>query len=99
MKFLIASAFAVAMLVGVGGTTIATTTPANAAVTVVVGGKLNGGIVVSRARTCRHWGHRHGRRHCHRWGYRHRVKHCNRWHYRHGRRGACRGWRYAVVWR
>lgn len=98
MKTLIAAAFAAALIVGVGAPIVAPT-PANAAVAVVVGGRLGGGIVVGRTHVCRHWGRHHGARHCSRWGWRHRVKHCNRWRMHHGRRGACIGWRYVVVWR
>lgn len=96
-KALIASAFAAALTVGIGGTAL-TPTPANAAVTIVVGGKLNGGFVVGRARLCRRWAHRHGRRHCSRWGWRHRVRHCARWSGRHGHR-RCLRHRYVIVWR
>lgn len=98
MKGLIAAAFAAALVVGIGVPAV-TSTPANAAAVVVVGGKLGGGVVVGRSHVCRSWGRRHGARHCARWGWRHRVKHCSRWNYHHGRRGACRSWRYVVVWR
>jgi hypothetical protein len=98
MKTLIATAFAAALMVGLAGP-IATPTPANAAVAVVIGGKINGGVVISRKRLCRNWGHRHGKRHCRTWGWRHRVRHCKTWRWHHGRRGACRTWRYVWVWR
>jgi hypothetical protein len=95
---LVATAFAAAFAIGVGMTPV-TTTPANAAVTVVVGGKIGGGVVVGRSRLCRHWARRHGRRHCTRWGWRHRVRHCARWKMRHGRRHGCARHRYVIVWR
>ena len=97
MKTLIAAAFAVALAVGIAAPVAVT--PANAAVAVVVGGRLNGGIVVGRTHQCRRWGWHHGRRHCATWGWRHRVRNCRAWNYHHGRRGACRSWRVVYVWR
>jgi hypothetical protein len=87
------------LLVGLGVTPVIQS-PANAAVAVVVGGKINGGIVVSRQRLCRRWNYRSGKRYkCRTWGWRHRVRHCNRWHWNKGRRGKCRGHRFVYVWR
>ena len=97
MKALIASAFAAALLVGLGASP-ATTAPASAAV--VVGVSNHGVVVVSRKHVCRTWRWRHGRHAgCKTWGWRHHEKWCRSWHWRNHHRGACRTWGWRWVWR
>jgi hypothetical protein len=98
MKTLIASIFAAALMLGIGGSA-GTSTPANAAA-VVVGVGHHGVVVAAHGRTCRTWHWRHGHRGaCKVWGHRHHVKYCRAHHWRNHHRGACRLWGWRWIWR